>query len=180
MRIVQVIPNEGIGSLKLGMSPEQILSAINEELSSLYDISNNDMLISETSEGAGVTVRYMKGPYFFMVHFNNGKSVEISVNRDLRESARVVLYDIDVFLTKAEQIVNRLKQMSRLVCDWEDEQLATDYDFTDIGIRFWRDGVFHEKLLLDQEYMEKMKLVLEEEYRYLYFDMVTVKQCIDI
>ena len=57
MRIVQVIPNEGIGSLKLGMSPEQILSAINEELSNLPDITNNDMLISETSEGAGVTVK---------------------------------------------------------------------------------------------------------------------------
>lgn len=176
MKTVLVIPNEGIGGLKLGMSPEQILGAINEELSGLHDVSNNDMQIYETSEGAGVTVRYMKGPHFFMVHYINGKSVEISVNRELRESARVVLYDFDVFLTKAEQIVNRLKQKSRLVCDCEDEQLAYDYDFTDIGIRFWRDGVFHEKLLLDREYMEMMKDVIEEEYRYLYFDIITVKK----
>ena len=176
MKTILVIPNEGIGSLKLGMSPAQVLDAINEELADLPDISNNDMQISETNEGAGVTVRYMKGPYFFMVHYMNGISAEISVNRDLRESARVVLYDIDIFLTKAEQIVNRLKQKSRLVCDWEDEQLAYDYDFTDIGIRFWRDGVFHEKLLLDREYMEMMKDVIEEEYRYLYFDIITVKK----
>ena len=34
---------------------------------------------------------------------------------------------------------------------------------------------FHEKLLLDRAYVEAMQLVLEEEKRYLYFDIVTVK-----
>jgi len=177
MRNVLVTPNVGIGALKLGMSPEQILDAINEELSNLPDVMNRNMHISEDKEEEGCTLRYTQGPYFFMVHYSNDKAVEISVNRDIRESTKVVLYDIDIFLTKAEQIVNQLKQVSRFTCDWEDEQLATDYDFTDIGIRFWRAGVFHEKLLLDEEYVEEMKEVLEEEYQYLYFDIVTVKQC---
>lgn len=176
MRKLLITPKVGIGALKLGMSPEQILDAINEELSDLPDVTNRNMQIAEEKEGDGVTRRYIKGSFFFMVHYRNNEAIELSVNRDVRETMKVILYDIDVFLTKAEEIVNQLKERSRYIYDGEDELLGTDYDFHDIGIRFWRDGVFHEKLLLDKDYMEEMQFVIEEEYRYLYFDIVTVKQ----
>ena len=176
MRKLLITPKVGIGALKLGMSPEQILDAINEELSDLPDVTNRNMQIAEEKEGDGVTRRYIKGPFFFMVHYRNNEEIELSVNRDVRETMKVILYDMDVFLTRAEEIVNQLKERSRYIYDGEDELLGTDYDFHYIGIRFWRDGVFHEKLLLDKDYMEEMQFVIEEEYRYLYFDIVTVKQ----
>ena len=69
-----------------------------------------------------------------------------------------------------------MKQFSPCVYDAEDELLGTDYEFTDLGIRFWRELPFHEKLLQSEEYKYAEDWHIEEMYRYLYFDMVTVKK----
>ncbi len=57
----------------------------------------------------------------------------------------------------------------------EDEQLGTDYVFPEVGIRLWREEPFHPKLLSDKEYMEKMRMVIDEMYRYLYFEIIGVR-----
>ena len=53
-------------------------------------------------------------------------------------------------------------------------QLGTEYLFPEIGVRLWRERAFHLKLLKDPLYMEEMQAVLEDEYQYQYFQMVTV------
>ena len=172
-----VTPHEGIGSLKLGMSPEEILAAIQQDIADLKIVSKRGLQISQTRERDPdfQTLRYMEDIYFSMVRYQNGKAIEISVNRELREDVKVFLYDLDVFHTPAEDVVNFMKQFGPCIHDEPDEQLSTEYEFPALGIRFWRERAFHEKLLQDSAYVEQMQLVLEEEKRYLYFDIVTVR-----
>ena len=117
----------------------------------------------------------MEDIYFSMVRYQNGKAIEISVNWGLRDDVKVSLYGLDVFNTPAEDVIRFMKQIGPCIHDEPDEQLSTEYEFPALGIRFWRERAFHEKLLQDRAYVEAMQLVLEEEKRYLYFDIVTVK-----
>ena len=177
MRELVVTPHAGIGPLKLGMSPAEILAAIQDYLAELKIATKRGLQISEDREWDAnfQTLRYMEDIFFSMVRYQNGKAIEISVNRELRGEAKVSVYDLDVFHTPAEDVVNFMKQFGPCVHDEPDEQLSTDYEFPTLGIRFWRERAFHEKLLQDRAYVEAMQLVLEEEKRYLYFDIVTVK-----
>ena len=151
-----VTPHEGIGSLKLGMSPEEILAAVQRDLTDLKIVSKRGIQISEDRE---------RDPSF----------QTLSVNWGLRDDVKVSLYGLDVFNTPAEDVIRFMKQIGPCIHDEPDEQLSTEYEFPALGIRFWRERAFHEKLLQDRAYVEAMQLVLEEEKRYLYFDIVTVK-----
>lgn len=172
-----VTPHEGIGSLKLGMSPEEILAAVQRDLTDLKIVSKRGIQISEDRERdpSFQTLRYMEDIYFSMVRYQNGKAIEISVNWGLRDDVKVSLYGLDVFNTPAEDVIRFMKQIGPCIHDEPDEQLSTEYEFPALGIRFWRERACHEKLLQDRAYVEAMQLVLEEEKRYLYFDIVTVK-----
>lgn len=176
MRNLVVNPHVGLGSLKLGMSSDQILESIKSVIFDLNTTCNEDIQISEDKEDDGYTLRYITGSFFFMVRYLNDKAIEISVDRELSRSVNIVLYDLDVFNTPVEDIVNYLKRFGICIHDAEDEQLSTNYEFNDIGIRLWREEPFHEKLLSNKEYMEKMSMIIEEMYRYLYFDILTVKK----
>ena len=48
--------------------------------------------------------------------------------------------------------------------------------YTGLGLRLWREGAFHPKLLLDAAYIEGMSAVLEEEYKYRYFELAFVSR----
>ena len=102
MRKLVVTPHVGLGSLKLGMSSEQILDAIKSEMDDLTVICNRDIQVSEDKEDDGYTLRYIIGSFFFMVRYRNGTAIEISVDRELGNGINVVLYDIDVFNTPVE------------------------------------------------------------------------------
>lgn len=73
-----------------------------------------------------------------------------------------------MFKADAEEMINALKRKSPCFYDLDDEQLSTNYEFPDIGIRLWREQPFHKKLLLDNDYMDEM-------YQYLYFQIAAVK-----
>ena len=102
-----VTPHEGIGSLKLGMSPEEILAAVQRDLTDLKIVSKRGIQISEDRERdpSFQTLRYMEDIYFSMVRYQNGKAIEISVNWGLRDDVKVSLYGLDVFNTPAEDVI---------------------------------------------------------------------------
>lgn len=174
MKQIEVIPHEGIGPLKLGMSPEEIVRTL-EQLHTEWSCREKFVISKDTEADGCYTLRYTDEASFFMVSYKDDKAVEISVNSLLREQAVITIYNMDVFKTPAEELVNDLKKLSSCTCDWEDEQLGTDYAFPEIGIRLWREEPFHPKLLSDKEYMEQMKMVIDEMYRYLYFEIIGVR-----
>ena len=175
MKSLPVIPHVGIGPLRLGMSPTQILAAIHQLRSEWSLPENQDIQISKDIEDEGFTLRYQDNCFFFMVQYQNNKAVEVAVNHDLREHGTILLYDIDVFKTLAENLVATLKQYSSCSYDLQDEQLSTNYEFNKIGVRLWREDAFHKTLLADESYMKEMALVIDDMYRYLYFEIVAVK-----
>ncbi|WDV46267.1 hypothetical protein PV797_00900 [Clostridiaceae bacterium M8S5] len=175
MKSLSVIPHVGIGPLRLGMSPKQILVAINQIRSEWSLPDNREIQISKDIEDDGFSLRYIDASFFFMVRYRNNRAVEVAVDYELREHAIIMLYDMDVFQTLAERLVASLKQYSSCSYDMEDEQLSTNYEFNDIGIRLWREEPFHSKLLSDGSYMKEMALVIDEMYRYLYFEIIAVK-----
>lgn len=184
-KVLLVTPRVGIGALKVGMSPEQILAAIAQEEAALqlsdaayqrFDRSARTLQIAEALEGHGMTRRYMKGPFFFMVHYRGARAVEISVDRQISRWTQVKVFDRDVFHTPAETLIHALKQFGSCTYDNKDEQLSSEYEFRDMGLRLWREMAFHEKLLLDEAYMDEMRPVIGDMEQYRYFDMVTVRQ----
>ncbi len=67
-----------------------------------------------------------------MVRYRDNRAVEIAVDHELRQHVIIMLYDLDVFQTPAEQLATSLKQFSYCSYDMEDEQLSTNYEFNDI------------------------------------------------
>lgn len=179
MKVLPVVPYVGIGPLKLGLSPEQILAAIKQVRSAFHLPDNREIQISKDTEDDGFSLRYLDDAFFFLVRYQNNRAVEVAVDDTLKERAKIMLYDLDVFRTPAEQCVTFLKPFSPCSYDLEDEQLSTNYEFDDIGIRLWREHPFHPKLLFDESYMKEMSLVFDEMYRYLYFEIIAVKRQTD-
>lgn len=70
--------------------------------------------------------------------------------------------------------IDSLMKKDNVICNEKDLQLGTEYFFPEIGVRLWRERAFHPKLLKDPLYMEEMQAVLEDEYQYQYFQMVTI------
>lgn len=173
MDTMHVQPGKSIGPLILGMHRTEIEAELQKLHLALG--GQNEMLVREyPSRGAeSYHVRYIVGApkIFFMVDYTtDGRSVSISVHRD----AIPELYGLDVSRTEAEPLMEMLKQYDTCVFDDPDEQLSTQYTFPTIGVRLWRERAFHRKLLENAAWMEEMSEVLEDEYEYLYFELVTV------
>lgn len=175
MDSIVVTPHQGIGPLQLGMTPQQITAAI-QELCSAVPLSSHRFQMAERACDGLTTVRYVGDSAFFMVEYRDGCAVEIAVDDLLRASIPVVLNGMDVFKTPAEEILRALKQLDTCTFDLEDEQLSTNYEFAQLGLRLWREDAFHPKLLQDPRYREEMALVLDEMYRYEYFQLVAVRR----
>lgn len=177
MHCLVISPGEKIGPLELGMTPKQIWNALSC-LCAEWGFSISDTHIDETWEkGTGkLCCRYLNQKFFFIVWYRQSRAIEIAVDLLLREQLLVLLYGMDIFQTEAEKVLAALKQVEPCLCDAGDEQLGTNYEFSSLGLRLWRERAFHRKLLLDKVYREEMALVLEEEYQYLYFQIVAVME----
>ena len=156
MKEIIIIPHIGIGQLKLGMAPDELEKTLLQMKRQWSNSSNEAMQMercAETDDPNLITGRYMDNDSFFLVQYRNGKATEIGIQRDLSKVASIKLFGMDMFNTTAECIID---------------------SFPKSGVRLWRERAFHPKLLKDPLYMEEMQAVLEDEYQYQYFQMVTI------
>ena len=177
MEEIIVEPHIGIGQLKLGMAPDELektLLQMKKQWSNSSDEAMQMERCAETGDPNLITGRYMDNDSFFLVQYRNGKATEIGIQRDLSKVASIKLFGMDMFNTAAECIIDSLMKKDNVICNEKDLQLGTEYIFPKIGVRLWRERAFHPKLLKDPLYMEEMQAVLEDEYQYQYFQMVTV------
>ena len=177
MREIIIEPHIGIGQLKLGMTSDELENALLQMKKQWSNSSDEAMQMercAETDDPNLITGRYMDNDSFFLVQYRNGKATEIGIQRDLSKVASIKLFGIDMFNTTAECIIDSLMKKDNVICNEKDLQLGTEYFFPEIGVRLWRERAFHPKLLNDQHYMKEMHSVLEDEYRYQYFELVTV------
>jgi len=175
MQRIEVAPREGIGSLKLGMSPQEILAGL-EEMRGKWNSVHEQQISCSTEEADGEIVRrYMDGASFFMVSYQDDRAVEIAVDNDIRSQRVVELLGLDVFRLPAEELVSELKKRSMCCCDAQDERFGTNFEFPDIGNRLWREEAFHPSMLEDEAYVCLMGDALPEMQQYRYFQMVAVR-----
>ena len=177
MKEIIIIPHLGIGQLKLGITSDELENAL-LEMKKHWSTSSDEAMqmecFAETDDPNLITGRYMDNASFFLVQYRNGKATEIGIQRDLSKVASIKLFGMDMFNTAAECIIDSLMKKDNVICNEKDLQLGTEYFFPEIGVRLWRERAFHPKLLKDPLYMEEMQAVLEDEYQYQYFQMVTV------
>ena len=176
---LRIAPHESVGKLKLGMSPEEILDTIYEMRWEWDSSDGTEVQVAADHSAYGHTMRYQNHdygsiPFFFMVTYEDDKAVEIGVHRDLAKYEPVELEMFEVLKYPADCTVKYLKRMYACTCDSEDEDLATTFEFPELGLRFWREMPFHQKLLLDDEYMKMMGDGITDMFRYLYFDMLYI------
>ena len=169
-----IAPHQGIGPLKLGMSPQEILTAVEQLRAESQLPPSTPVDISRETVGPLTCIRYQGDEFFFLVQYYQNRAVEIGVDGELSHHLPILLHGLEVFQTPAEDLVNTLKANSACIYDLEDEQLSTEYLFPQLGLRLWREMPFHPKLLSDPAYCEEMALVLDEMKAYLYFQSVSV------
>lgn len=171
-----VTPHRGIGPLRLGMSHSQILTAIYMLNHELHLPLSTNIQISRDLYDESPVIRYMNNCFFFMVQYRSDRAVGIGIDYELRNHFPILLYNMDFFRTPASEMIEALKKLSPVTHDLEDEDLSYNYEFPKLGLRLWREDAFHPKLLKDAQYMKEMELVMDEMYRYQYFQLIAVQK----
>ena len=140
MKEIPIIFHAGIGSLHIRMPRQQIEETINRLHTKLSLQRDSRVLIAKDLEEDGYT-RYQDDAFFFMIKYEKDSAIEICVHRALRDGnhAIVTLGGMDAFCTPAKQLITELKRFSSFSCDASDERFVTNYEFSDIGIRLWRE-----------------------------------------
>ncbi len=176
MNLLSITPHEGIGPVKLGMHKDEVLAALQSLRQQLSLPTDRAIQISRNYFKWNGTecLKYASGPLFFMVTYRNDQATEVAINFELREVLPIMLGDCDVFRMTAEDLVNTLQQDDSFLCDFEDELLATNYEFQRSGIRLWREHAFHQKQIDSGELTEEMAKMINQEYDYRYFELLGV------
>ncbi len=165
MKTLVVQPHKGIGKILFGMSRKEVEEIICEKLTSEYRYGNDDVKCVE--------VRYDE----YCIDYKDDVVVDIYITNF--EKSNVVLNGIDLFYTKAEDILDSLKLISDYDCDCEDENLGTAYYFKDLGLELWRERAYHPKLLNDdgfQRYISENEENLEYEQKFWYFQQIRLSK----
>ena len=161
MDILRILPFEGLNTIKLGMTPDEIAAILGPPVHS----RGEDCLDYDDIN--------------YTIDFRNGRAWEICVNNyTLSDRYRVMLHNVDLFGDKAEDVIRKLERFTP--CTYEgdaDKDLANEYTFPAWKIRFWRERAYHPKLMQDPEFIELISMHeenLEYELQFWHFESVVV------
>lgn len=165
MKNMIIDPWSGCGEIKFGMAVEEVeaLLGIGQYINDPYSDILYGWFQNETIH----------------IGFINNVVVEIEIANSIANTTDIILFGIDVFHNKAEEVIAALEE--RAACTWDtpDKELSTTYEFSDLGIALWRDHAFHPKLYDNKAYMQsfakKSLEIQEDEMRFWYFQSIVVK-----
>ncbi|ELK42695.1 hypothetical protein BAG01nite_20830 [Brevibacillus agri] len=150
-------PGVGIGTIKLGMSKEEVAKCIKE-----YNQKYNEEHFVNNYFQAVFRVKYD----------SNGKVNWIEIPSSVQEVFDCVFMDIDVFRTKAIDLVEEIDKITKY--DRNYIELGYAYHFPEIGLLFWRPIVLTEEDLEKEWFKELDPEIQQDEMRNLFFETVTV------
>lgn len=161
MDILRILPFEGLNTIKLGMTPDEIAAILGPPVHS----RGEDCLDYDDIN--------------YTIDFRNGRAWEICVNNyTLSDRYRVMLHDVDLFGEKAEDVIRKLEALTPCTYAGDaDKDLANEYTFPAWKIRFWRERAYHPKLMQDPEFIELISIQeenLEYELQFWHFESVVV------
>lgn len=150
-------PMVGIGTIKLGMNKAEVENCILK-----YEEKYN--------------VGYLK--HLFRVDYDSHQRVfEIEIIGDLKEFFDCEYKGIDLFNTKASELVKVMDKISPYNRDNEDTKNGFVYEFPQLGLSLWRGGVLREEDLNSDWFKKEFSPENQkEELKYLYFETVCIRK----
>lgn len=156
MDYIIIEPGRSIGTVKLGMTRDEVNLCIQKYIREYNDEEQ----------------RHFES-YIIPEYDENEKLIALQVVRDLKKYANFICYEIDVFNTKAENLIEMMDKITPYLRTSEPE-LGYDYDFIEVGLSFYRSHVFTEKDMEEEWFTEKSPEDQEDDMKYLYFETVMV------
>lgn len=151
-------PKRGIGLLSLGMTVDEVEECINA-------YSNKYLKEYHIHD-------YFR--YAFRVDYStDGKVSFIEILSDLKNEFNCLFNGIDVFNTKAEELVSSIDQISPY--DRNHRELGFTYAFPELGLSLWRSRIFKDEDRNQDWYKEMCPENQEDELRFQYFETVGVE-----
>lgn len=158
MDVLTIQPGIGIGNLKLGMTKDEVnecIQAYKDKYQKRYHSKNFFKNVLRVRYDANEKVNLIEIPY------------------ELKEEFRCLLNDIDVFNTKADELVQRIDKISHY--DRSNTEMDTCFRFPELGLTLWRPDLFKEENL-EEEWFKELQPDIQEDYKKnLYFSSVAVE-----
>ncbi|WP_289140465.1 hypothetical protein [uncultured Brevibacillus sp.] len=158
METINVMPKQGIGLIKLGMSKEEVEKCRQEYNAKFY----RDNPSYEFFDGTFKVEYDTEGKVNF---------IELSSVKGEQEFTCTVL-ELDIFETKAEDLVEKIDIVSSY--DRNDWELGYSYHFPELGLCFWRPVIFKDSDMEEEWFKAHDKENQESYLRDQYFRTVAV------
>lgn len=150
-------PRVGIGTIKLGMSKNEV-----EDCFKSYTIQYNK---SERDPD------YFQ--YAFVVEYDSSEEVNlIGVIFHAKDEFNCLFKGIDVFNTKAEELVETIDKISPY--DRNHPDIGWMYTFPKLGLSLWRSRIFNEEDTKEEWFKEMDVEEQEDELRFRFFETVSL------
>ncbi|MCM3625631.1 hypothetical protein M4D70_26040 [Brevibacillus borstelensis] len=109
-----------------------------------------------------------------MVEYDSeGKVDFIEIPEVLKETFNCLLLGIDVFNTKAEDLVKKIDK----IADYDRNQSdGYTYFFPSLGLSLWRSDIFKEEYMLEDSFKKLSPKNQEDKIRHLYFDSMSIRR----
>lgn len=152
MEPIIIKPLVSIGSIQLGMDQSQVQTECKN-----FPLHNAEDLFSKIE------------------YDSNHKLVFIEAWNPFGEFDIELLYDgIDLFKTKADDIINRLSQQTEYMKD-DESDMRICFTFKELGLSFWRPDSITEDIVNSSEFLNELTPEIQEyEKRNLYFSTVAL------
>lgn len=155
MRKLIIEEGRSVGTLRLGMTKEELVQCV------------------RTYQEKCVRPCDFFHTLFQYEYDLEGKATHIHITNTLKEYYTCLFKDIDVFSTKASELVEILDKISPYTRD-NDALLGFSYTFPELGLSFWRDHVLNDEDLDSESFKEMEPEIQEDEMRHLYFETATI------
>ncbi|MBB3112202.1 hypothetical protein FHS18_004288 [Paenibacillus phyllosphaerae] len=162
---LRIEPMKGIGLLRLGMSQSEVEDCL-QIYTDKYEITYEQNPLRYHDPGA------IKRS--FQVEYDaEGRVNFIQICSSLKDVVRCTFETWDVFNMKAEELVDRIDQLSKYERNGFD--LGFDYYFPELNLSFWRPVALSESDLQENWFKELAPAIQEDEKKNLYFECVSIK-----
>ncbi|QOR34931.1 hypothetical protein IMX26_15950 [Clostridium sp. 'deep sea'] len=154
---IQVIPYEGIGRIKLGLTELQIKNIIKTHYSNKK--VNNDIV---------------SAPFFEVEYNEQGEAIYIELARDdsNKDLYPTLFKGIDIFNTKAKDLIPQITKYYEY--NSNDINLGYSYVFPAIDLALWRPSIFEEEDKQEDWFKGMCQESQQFEIRHMYFCFVAV------
>ncbi|CAH8772974.1 hypothetical protein [Paenibacillus dendritiformis] len=158
MDTIEIEPGQAIGTIKLGMSRDEVEECI-RQYASRYECRDD--------------ISFDFSSYFMPEYDSNDRLIALQMTSDVKEHAHCLCHGFHVFRTKADDLVEALDKISPYSRTW-DASAGFCYLFTEMGLTLYRSRVFTEKDLEEEWFLAQSLDAQEDDRRFFYFETVSV------